>query len=353
MRVMSRKSNWMAATCSLLLAVGVYAGNPDRAGSAGGTQLLMNPWAQSAGWGLANSASISGVEAMFGNVAGLSYVGRTEISFTNTRYLEGADLSINAIGFAQKLGEAGVLGVGVMTMGIGDIPITTGEQPAGGFGTFSPTLSNVTLAYAKSFSNSIYGGLGFRLFSEAIADLRTSGMAFDAGIHYVTGPTDNVHFGISLKNVGPPVAFDGDGLSTQGFLLTGQTGQITLEQRSARFELPSLLNIGLTYDFDLSERHKLSVAGTYVSNSFTNDNFILGAEYGFNELFFIRGGYFYEDGITNDEERTTVYSGPSAGVSFELPFGNEKASDIALDYSYRATNPFSGIHAVGVRIELN
>lgn len=337
---------------AVAITASAWAGNPDRAGSAGGTQLLINPWAQSSGWGLANTASISGVEAIFGNVAGLAYIGKTEISFTNTRYLEGADISINSIGLAQKVGETGVIGVSAMIMGFGDIQLTTVDQPEGGFGTFSPNMSNVSLSYAKSFSNSIYGGLGLRLFSESIADLKTSGIAFDAGIHYVTGASDNVHFGIALRNVGPPVSYEGDGMSTQGFLLNGSSEQLTLAQRSESFELPSMLNIGLTYDFLLSEQHKLSVAGTYVSNSFTKDNMVLGVQYGFKEMFFVRGGYTYEDGITNDEDRTTVFTGPSAGVSIELPFGSEKESDLAFDYSYRATNPFDGVHCIGLRIDL-
>lgn len=346
-----RESKWVSMCVALTFSVAAMAGNPDRAGSAGGTQLLINPWAQSSGWGLANSASISGVEAIFGNVAGLAYTDKTEISFTNTRYLEGADISINSIGIAQSLGGSGVLGISAMIMGFGDIELTTVEQPGGGFGTFSPTMSNIALSYGKSFSNSIYGGLGIRMFSEAIADLKTQGIAFDAGIHYVTGPADNVHFGIALRNVGPPVSFAGDGLSTSGFLLTAPE-ELTLAQRSESFELPSLLNIGLTYDFLLSEQHVLSVAGTYVSNSFTKDNIVIGVEYGFKEMFYVRGGYTYEDGITNDEDRTTVFTGPSAGISVELPFGSEKASDLALDYSYRATNPFDGVHSIGLRIDI-
>jgi hypothetical protein len=42
-----------------------HAGNPDRAGSAGASQLLINPWARNAA--LANSAlaSVNGIEASF------------------------------------------------------------------------------------------------------------------------------------------------------------------------------------------------------------------------------------------------------------------------------------------------
>jgi len=127
---------------------------------------------------------------------------------------------------------------------------------------------------------------------------------------------------------------------------------LTLEQRSARFEIPSLLNIGASYDWHLNDMHRVSFAGTFVSNSFTKDQGILGVEYAFRKMVHLRGGYMYEAGITGDEDRTTVYTGPSAGVSVDLPFGDEKKSAIAFDYAYRSTNPFSGIHSIGVRISL-
>jgi hypothetical protein len=180
-----------------------------------------------------------------------------------------------------------------------------------------------------------------RVVSESIANVRTSGVAFDAGIQYVTGPTDNVHFGIALKNVGPAMKFKGDGLSVQG-LLVGGDNSLTLEQRSADFELPSMMNIGAAYDFNISELHRVTVAGTFISNSFTKDQFILGAEYAFKKMFHVRGGYLYEKDVTDDVKRETVFTGPSAGVSIDLPFGEEKKSAVAIDYGYRATNPFSG-----------
>lgn len=339
------------AAGAALLAGAAMAGNPNRAGSAGATQLLVNPWARSNGWSLANSSSLQGAEAMFGNVAGLAHVRKTELLFTSTRWLEGSGVKVNAVGFGQKLGESGVLGITATTFSFGDLPVTTVDQPEGGLGTFSPTQSNIGLAYAKAFSNSIFGGMLVRVVSESIANVRTSGVCFDAGIQYVTGPTENIHFGIALKNVGPAMHFSGDGLAVQG-LLTGGDHTLTLEQRSADFELPSMMNIGAAYDFNISELHRVTVAGTFTSNSFTKDQFILGAEYAFKKMFHVRGGYLYEKGVTKEEDRETVFTGPSAGVSIDLPFGEEKKSAVAIDYGYRATNPFSGVHSIGVRLSL-
>jgi hypothetical protein len=66
----------------------------------------------------------------------------------------------------------------------------------------------------------------------------------------------------------------------------------------------------------------------------------------------LRGGYSYEEGITNDADRTTAYTGPSAGFTVAVPLDKEKGSNIAIDYSYRATDPFSGTHSIGARINL-
>jgi len=348
-RTMERKAMVMAA--SVLLSTAVMAGNPDRAGSAGATQLLINPWARSAGWGLANSASISGVEAMYGNIAGLAHTNKTEILFSNTRWLSGSGTKINSIGLGQKMGASGVLGISATVIGFGDLEVTTVDNPAPGRGTFSPSMANIGVSYAKSFSNSIHGGLLIRVVSESIANVKASGVCFDAGIQYVTGEKENVHFGIALKNVGPAMKFSGDGLSVQGLLISG-SDQLTLEQRSAQFEIPSMLTIGAAYDWHISDAHRLSMAGTFVSNSFTNDQGVFGLEYAFRKIVHIRGGYTFEKGITNNEDRATVNTGLSGGISLDLPFGAEKKSAVGIDYSYRATQPFDGSHSIGIRVSL-
>ncbi len=44
------------ALLAILVPAGIaLAGNPDRAGQAGATELLINPWARSTGWNGANS----------------------------------------------------------------------------------------------------------------------------------------------------------------------------------------------------------------------------------------------------------------------------------------------------------
>jgi len=328
----------------------VFAGNEDRAGQAGASELLIMPYAKSQGWACANTSGIRGLEAMYLNVAGTAFTRKTEVAFSYTDWLKGSDVAINTFGFTQRVSETAVVGLSIMNMTFGDIDITTVNQPEGGLGKFSPSLLNIGFSYAKSFSNSIYGGIVFKVISESIADNSATGLAIDAGIQYVTGDRENIKFGISLKNVGPAMMFSGDGLSFRGNIL-GSDNQLTVEHRSASFELPSLLNIGASYDFFVGEDHTITASGTFISNSFQKDNFIVGVEYNFKDIFMLRGGYHYEEGITKAmPERTTVYTGPAAGVSIQVPMKKEEGSFFAIDYAFRSSSPYQGIHTIGARI---
>lgn len=341
------------ALATLFVQLSATAGNPDRAGSAGAGHILINPWARGAGLANSNMASTNGVEATFLNVAGLAFVRKTDLLFSNNQYLVGTGIKINAVGYGQKVGESGALGITVTNMSFGDIQITQEDLPEGGIGSFSPSYSNIGLSYAKGFSNSIFGGLTMRLISESIYNAKAQGVAFDAGIRYVTGEKDNVRFGIALRNVGPPLRYRGDGLSITANIPSSSSGSasLTVDQRSEKYELPSLVDVGFAYDFIFSEKMKLTANLQFTSNSFTHDQFGLGAEFNFRNQFILRGGYQFEKGLASKEDRTTVFTGPSAGLTVQLPTG-EKENIIGLDYSFRASNPFSGVHSLGVHILL-
>lgn len=339
------------------------AGNSDRAGQAGATELLINPWARSSGFAGANTASVRGLEAQYLNVAGLAFTRKTEVLFANTQWLVGSGVMINSFGLSQKIGDAGVIGLGIMNMSFGEIDITTADLPEGGIGTFSPNFLNIGISYAKNFSNSINGGITIRVVNQNISNLSATGIAFDAGISYTTRlgnkdkekNKDNLQFGISLKNVGPPMKYNGDGLSVRG-TLSGGDNSLTLEYRSAKYEMPSSLNIGVTYHWrDAKMINRVTPAVNFTSNSFSKDQFNFGLEYSFKDMFMVRGGYVVQFGKGDETIAASALTGPTAGASVQIGLGKkgtEKKTKLGIDYSYRHTNPFSGVHSIGVRLAL-
>lgn len=347
------KNILITAFLSLAVIPMLYAGNEDRVGSAGAAHLLVNPWARSSAIGDAGYAQINGLEATYTNIAGLAYTDKTQIKFNYSNWMGSAGVSFNSAGIAQRISEEGVIAISVQSMNFGDIPITTVENPEGNIGFFSPRTNIFNVGYARKFSSSISGGINFKVISENISNLKANGIAIDAGIRYVTGEQDQLKFGITLKNVGPVMRYSGDGLAQQ--VEYTSTGFIaSLEERSATFEMPSLLCIGGSYDFIFNENNKLNLALGFTANSFSNDQYRIGMDYGMTNdkmAFNLRAGYVYEKNLLNVENRSNALIGPSAGFSIDALVGKNKTA-LGLEYCARFAGVFGTIHTIGATISL-
>ena len=350
--------------CFGILAT-VNAGNPDRAGGAGATQLLVNPYVRGVGLSGSNTASARGLESYYLNIGGLAYVKKMEIQASQTRYLVGTDVYINNFGIAQALGEngsGGVLGMAFSYWDMGSIPIATTEAPDMTLGTYTTQIMNLGLAYSKTFSNSITGGLMVRYVSEGTANVNASGITLDAGVQYQTAlnPTKKIkkqdfRFGIAIRNLGPDFAYQGTGLSTNTTVTaTGATRKTLFG--SQPFNMPALANIGVTYDMRLDKGeetydHRLSVSGNFNYNAFSSNITALGLEYSFKSMFMVRTGYAHQEGnFSNSDYRTPQYV-LSYGVGFNLPI-SDAGTALSIDYAYQPTVIFSGIHSIGLKLTL-
>ncbi len=317
----------IVAICAIGMSFNSFAGNKDRTGQSGAPEMLINPWARSTGLFGLNTASVGGMEAMKSNIAGLAQDSSTEVGLSHVIYLTGTNISINDLAVAQKVGDVGVIGVNIMSMSFGDIPVTDYFNPEG-YGTYHPQFLNVEVGFAKQFSTHVNAGVGATYVSEQINNISALGLAFDAGIQYVTGKRDNFHFGITLSNIGTNMRFTGTGFSINADQpQSSPTFAVTATYPSDKFEMPTLLNIGVSYDLFLDENHlsskdatpmhRLSVIGAFTSNSFNNDYLGGGLEYGFRNLFMLRVAYRYESGIGNPTTSTTMYMGLAAGATVQ------------------------------------
>ncbi|NDC39963.1 MAG: hypothetical protein EBZ77_00160 [Chitinophagia bacterium] len=349
----------IAVICAVSASFTTFAGNKDRTGQSGAAEMLINPWARSTGVFGLNAAYIGGIEAMKSNIAGLAVDSALEIGVSRGEYLANTGISINNIAIAQPMKGSSVIALNIMSMSFGDIVSTDYFFPEG-YGTYHPQFLNVQLGFAKQFSKSINVGVGATYISEQISNVNALGLAFEGGIQYVTGKRDNLHIGISLRNLGTNMRFTGT-----GFAVNAEQSQatpsfaVTAYQPSDKFGLPTYLNLGLAYDFYLDEHHlksansmpehRLTVMGNFTSNSFLNDYLGAGAEYSYKNMFMGRMGYRYEKGIGNSSTANTMYTGLSMGVTVQSRIG-AKGPFLAVDYSYRPTQrPANGVHMFSLR----
>src|SRR5690606_28754811 len=85
-------------------------------------------------------ASVTGIEAMFWNPAGLSQLESPtgEVMFSHMNYI--ADINMQYFAGVVKLGDIGYVGASLRSMTFGDpIEITTEQNPEGTGATYSPT----------------------------------------------------------------------------------------------------------------------------------------------------------------------------------------------------------------------
>lgn len=380
--------------CLTVVSFSGYAGNKDRSGQAGAQHLLIDPWARSNGWSGACIAEIRGIEALYSNVAGIAFIKGTDFAFSRTQYFSGSNcgISINSFGIAQGLRKTnketgsvtdlGTIGISIFNMGFGNIPVTTPDQPDGTSAIFSPKLNYIGIHYAKSFNRYIHGGVSVKIVNESISDLKANGVAIDAGIQYVSGAYENFKIGITLKNIGLPISYKGDGLTIRGEVVNTDY-ELSLEQRSAASELPSMLCLGLSYDFlifggdyknmskeDLKQEgltrndadHRFTLAGSFTANAYSRDIFAIGLEYGLKQFFMVRAGFAMENLVFVKDEAEkldhvelspdNMYAGPSAGVTFAAPLSKKGNQRLYIDYSYRFTKQYKGNHYMSLRITL-
>jgi hypothetical protein len=345
--------------CILGTSLPSFAGNKDRSGQAGATELMINPWGQSTGLFGMNASCVKGLEAMKTNIAGLAFVENSEIGLSRSNYLAGAGVNINNLGIAQKVGELGAIGLNIMSVGFGEIVITDVDHPEGGIGTYSPQFLNIQAGYARQFAKGVYAGVGATFVSEQISNIHASGGVFEAGVQYISGYKDRFHFGVTLRNVGTNMRFSGNGFSVNVQEPTNGLYQMSMQFPTEKFEMPTYLNFGASYDFFPGEqfgdekskpKHRLTVMGNFTSNSFNNDYLGGGIEYAFKETFMLRTAYRYEKGIGNYDTRSTFYTGLATGFTIQTALGN-KGPLLALDYSFRPTSyPNNGVHVFSIRL---
>ncbi len=345
--------------CGALLSsfVGI-AGNEDRVGSSGAGHLLVNPWARSSAMADAGVSTVTGLEAQFLNVAGLASTSKTQIKFNHTNWMGAqAGISLNSAGIAQRLGKNSVVAASFQGFNYGDIPITTVSNPEGNIGYYSPRVNIVNVSYAHAFSSTISAGVNVKVVSETISNVKSNGVAFDAGIRYVT-KDEKLKFGIALRNVGGKMKPKGDGFAAQTNPLSNDY-IMSMEQRLASYEMPALLAMGGSYDFVFNENNRLVLALAYTANSFSYDQFRIGIDYGFsaeNVAFNIMAGYAYERKLTSIENRANALIGPAVGFSVDALVGKDREvkekTAIGVEYTARFAGIFGIIHTFGATISI-
>jgi hypothetical protein len=307
-----------ASLVVLLSAMNAFAGTGKRVGTAGAMELLVPVGARGTALGGNFIAGITGVDAMYWNPAGVAGSTRTaEVMVSQMNYF--ADIDLTYLALQANVGKFGFLGASIKTMNFGDIEETTNNAPDGTGSTFSPGYMTLGLTYARSMTDRILFGVTTKLVSERIMTVSATGFAFDFGVQYNTDIPNYLDQPISQQEA--------------------------LQIVSQSFEMPTTMDIGLSYTMNPVEHHSVTIMGDFRNHQFGMDSFGGGLEYTFKMDKFaasLRGGAMASQDVENGKivfKDDTNVLGPcfGGGLFYQLA----PQLNLNVDYAYRINERLS------------
>lgn len=300
--------------------------------------------------GGAFSAVANDATTSFWNPSGLSRMSRSEFTVTTAEWLVGTRL--NWIGLAFKFDDDNAVGVSINQLDYGEEEITTPEQPNGTGQRWSANDLAVSLSYSRNLTDRFSIGGSVKYITQKIWNESASAFALDIGLLFYT-ELEGLRLGANISNFGTEMKLDGKDLKRPIDIDPSNSGNnpnIAGSLDTDSWPLPLVFTVGLAYDLNFLEQWNVTLTSDAVipNNQSTHAN--VGVEVSWNNLLFLRGGYY---GLFKDKNDKLFSSqgadGLSAGVGVQYDFGDFFAK---FDYSYSDLGIFNEVSRFSLSVGL-
>lgn len=327
----------------LSAAGSIYAGGGNRTGTGGASELLIPVGARGISMAGAAVATATGIEALFWNPAGIAKTSNSvNVVFSHMNYI--ADIGVEFGAVSANFEGFGVLTFSVKSLSTGDIEVTTTQNPDGTGQMFSPQLLTAGVTYSRRLIDRISVGVTANLVTETLADASASGVAFNVGVIYDNlADINGLSFGIVMKNIGPQMRYEGPGLLQTLNSTSLKRPPQYYRVSAASFELPSSFELGFGYRPVINDQNSLTFTSSFQNNNFSGDEYKLGAEYAYNNMFFLRGGYTMSPKSQSDDYIYGLTAG--IGINYQM-----QGIDLTVDYAFRDVKYFEGNHVFSLTL---
>jgi hypothetical protein len=327
--------------------------------------LRISPDARAGGMGDLGVATSPDANAAFWNLAKTPFATTNfSVGLTYTPWLK--DLGLNdvyllALAGYYKLSDQEALAASVRYFSLGNIQFTNGNGDY--YGDGRPREFGVDFGYSRKLSDKMGLGVALRyIHSNLAGNLVQSGTSYKPGnavagdlSFFYTGVNEagnGWNFGATLTNLGTKIGYTND-VTQKDYIpanlsLGAAYTKVLDESNKIQFGLdihkllvptpPAIKNDGSPEDSTLiaNYRNKTVVNSWFSSfgdapGGFSEElrefQISLGAEYSYNDQFFVRAGYFYEDKTKGNRKYFTVGLGVKYNVfglnfSYLVPSGS-------------------------------
>jgi hypothetical protein len=295
----------------LFLPVLLYA-QYNRPGSTDAQFLKIGVSARGTGMADAYLASVEGAEATYYNPAAMPWVPNRDVVFTHTSWFAGINHEFAAA--TQNFDDIGSFGLSVTALYTDEMKVRTPLQPEGTGETFYVGNYRFGLSYARFLTDRVTFGLTFsyinmKLYQEFAADA----FSLDIAVMYVSD-FRGFRFALEIADFGSNIQYVNES-----------------------YPLPTNFQFGMAMNAIDGDDQKLLVSLAAVKPNEGEPQAQLGAEWNYQKMFFVRGGYRLNYSIA------TWSAG--AGAAFSL-----EGLGMRADYSYSDYKTLGGSHRIGIGV---
>lgn len=248
------------------------------------------------------------VSALYWNPAGLVQSEKNQIMLSHNEWL--AEIQNEFVGVVYHFGANDALGVSFTALLTEKMKVTTEVMPFGTGEYFSFSDIAFAISYSRKMTSQFSFGGTLRYIEETLDKLKMRGILVDLGTYYWTG-LGSTRFAVTISNFGNEVAPDGK------VVLFGNREKSEWQS----FSPPTVFRIGFAFEPYQDEINRITTSVQLNHPNDNSENVSLGAEYAWNNLAFLRGGYKF-----NVDEQNFSFG---AGFKTQLGIG-----EIIFDYSF-------------------
>jgi len=344
------KKTFVCMTLLLVALTGpVQAQTSDRAGSVGGLFLKLGMSPRASAMGNTYVGISDDITGIFLNPASIANAEGYQFFVSELEYLVDMKAVAGAFSFPMPQAIGGMGAVHYTGFLSGDMKMTTARDIDGVLTNKEFNWNELALgaAYARYFTDKFAIGVGVKYVRTDVSKYLSQTVAFDVGTFYRTG-FRNLRLGISATNFGPDMKFQSKYNNTY---ISG-IWQVSVPEEYGYYALPISLQVGIADD--LYKTNELRVTGA-LDFSHPNDlaeRIHAGAEFAYNEMFFLRGGLFFDmdkseikDPITPNDDALDRYK--------EFRFGaGIKVRNLAVDYAWQDIESLGAVHRFAVSVRM-
>lgn len=324
-----RPQSKVGTTAAQFLGIPVGA----RAIAMGGAYVAVNP----------------DVSSLYWNPGAVVQAERSEFTFVNTDWLVGT--KFRWFGLALNLDGDNAIGASVTDMDYGTGEVTTVASPEGTGETWSAADLAVTLSYSRRLTDKFSIGGSVKYINQRVYNESASTAAFDAGLLYVTD-LNGLRIGMSMSNFGGDLTLAGRDLLNKVDTDPNNAGSnktLVAYLKTDAWPLPLLFRVGAAMDVVKNDEMSTTLAIDALRPSDDFESINVGGEIGWQNIFFIRGGYqsLFKGGqapLSNDKGQEGLTLG--AGLQYHF----EGFAALSFNYAFQKFGLFGNLNTIALSL---